>query len=60
MNEVLALVIVAFFAERIDTKEDFDKLKDEEIASDHDKLTDFIFDARHTFADVYGVFKSIL
>lgn len=60
MNEILALVIVAFFAERVESKVDFGKMKAEEIAEDNAKLTEFIFDGRHTFADVYSTFKSIL
>lgn len=60
MNEILAIVVVAFFAERIVVKKDFDHLDDESIASNSDDLVSFIFDSRHTFADIYSTFDSIL
>ena len=60
MNEVLAIIVVAFFAERLDCSKDFDKMSVEEIGGDTDLLTQFIFDARHTFADIYTVCNSVL
>jgi hypothetical protein len=53
MNEVLAMVVMAFFAERLHTTQNFDIMSSEEIASNNDDLINFIFDYRHTFADIY-------
>lgn len=39
MNEVLAIIVVAFFAERLDCSKDFDKMSVEEIGGDTDLLT---------------------
>lgn len=33
MNEILAIIVFAFFAERIETKKDFDSMDSETIAS---------------------------
>jgi len=60
MNEILAIVVVAFFAERIVAKKDYDNLDEESIASNPDDLVAFIFDSRHTFADIYSTFDCIL
>ena len=60
MNEILAIVVVAYFAERIDTKKDFDTMSLYEISNSTENLTEFIFDSRHTFADIYGTFNMIL
>ena len=60
MNEILAIIVVAYFAERVESKREFDKMSPEEIAEDNELLTEFIFDARHTFADVYAVFNSVM
>jgi hypothetical protein len=56
MNEVLAMVVMAFFAERVHTTKDFDHMTSDEIASNTDDLISFIFDYRHTFADIYTTF----
>lgn len=32
MNEILAIVVVAYFAERIETDKDFDSMSNEEIS----------------------------
>ncbi len=56
MNEILAMVVMAFFAERIQTNKDFSKMNSEEISEKADDLIDFIFDYRHTFADIYSSF----
>jgi hypothetical protein len=60
MNEILAIVVVAYFAERIESKIDFSTLSTEEIANSPDNLIEFIFDSRHTFADIYSTFNMIL
>ena len=60
MNEILAIVVFAFFAERVQVDTDFDSLTPEEIAQDFETLTSFIFDSRHTFADIYSTFNRIL
>ena len=54
MNEILAMVVIAFFAERVQTDKDFDSMTIEEIANDNELLITFIFDYRHTFADIYS------
>lgn len=60
MNELLAIVVFAFFAERIVAKVDYDYMDAESIASNADNLIGFIFDSRHTFADIYSTFDCIL
>lgn len=60
MNEILAIVVFAFFAERIVANQDYDNMDDETIASNPDDLVSFIFDSRHTFADIYSTFDCIL
>lgn len=60
MNELLAIVVFAFFAERIVAIKDYDLMDDESIASNADDLIGFIFDSRHTFADIYSTFDCIL
>lgn len=60
MNEVLAIIVFAFFAERIECKSDYDSMNDEQIVSNEDDLINFLFDSKHTFADIYAVFNKIL
>jgi hypothetical protein len=60
MNEILAIVVFAFFAERIVTKKNYDFIDDDSIANNPDDLVAFIFDSRHTFADIYCTYNSIL
>lgn len=60
MNEVLSIVVIAYFAERIESQRDLDSLSVEEISKDQDALTEFIFDSKHTFADIYTTFNAIL
>ena len=60
MNEILAMVVMAFFAERIQTQTEFGKMSSESIAESTEDLVDFIFDYRHTFADIYSSFDNIL
>lgn len=60
MNELLAIVVFTFFAERIETRIDYDNLDAETIASDQNDLINFIFDSRHTFADIYTTFNAVL
>jgi hypothetical protein len=60
MNEILAIIVFAFFAERIGTKKEYDFIDDETIASNPDDLIAFIFDSRHTFADIYSTFNAVL
>lgn len=60
MNEILAIVVFAFFAERIVTKKDYNFIDDHSIASSPDDLVAFIFDSRHTFADIYSTYNCIL
>jgi hypothetical protein len=60
MNEILAIVVVAYFAERIESNKDFDTMSVYEISNTPENLTEFIFDSRHTFADIYSTFNMIL
>lgn len=60
MNEILAIVVIAYLAERIETDMELDQLSDAEIASSAENLTAFIFDSRHMFADIYATFNQIL
>lgn len=60
MNEILAIIVFAFFAERVETAKDFDSMAAEEIGEKADTLVEFIFDYRHTFADIYSVFSKMM
>jgi hypothetical protein len=60
MNEILAIVVFAFFAERIETFKDFDMIDADTIATNHNDLIAFIFDSRHTFADIYSTYNQFL
>ena len=60
MNEILAVIVFAFFAERIEVSKDYDSIDSEAIASNPNDLVAFIFDSRHTFADIYSTFDCIL
>ena len=60
MNEILSIMVFAFFAERIETKKDFSVMSVSDIAENEDNLIEFIFDARHTFADIYASFNKML
>lgn len=61
MNEILAIVVFAFFAERLDAEgKNFEEMTSEDIGADTDLITHFIFDSRHTFADIYSTFNRIL
>lgn len=57
MNEILAIVVIAYLAERVETDIDFDQWTDEQISSSPENLTAFIFDSRHMFADIYATFN---
>ena len=67
MNEVLAILVCAFFSETVPSdpaeKED-DKmkiLKDEEIlALTEDQMIVLLFDQWHTYADIYWCFDRVL
>lgn len=60
LNEVLAIVVFAFFAERLAPTQNLELLSAEDIASSPDRLCEFFFDARHTFADIYSIYARIL
>lgn len=60
LNEVLAIVVFAYFAERMQIYQDLDSLSVDEIASDPDLFVQFVFDSRHTFADIYSTLTCIL
>jgi hypothetical protein len=60
MNEILAIVVFAFFAERVPfTHGDIDSLSSQEIV-EGDLLMEYIFNSKHTFADIYSTFNRIL
>lgn len=50
---MLAIVVFAYFAERMQIYQDIDGLSADDIASDPDLFVQFVFDSRHTFADIY-------
>ena len=60
MNEILAIIVFAYFAERVAVEEDLSGLSDSDIGADQDKLVGFLFDSRHTFADIYSTFDRVL
>lgn len=60
LNEVLAIVVFAFFAERLPAAADLDARPPEEVAASPELLAQCVFDARHTFADIYSTFARIL
>ena len=60
MYEILAIVVFAFFAERVTPKKDYEFIDDHSIATNPDDLVSFIFDSKHTFADIYSTYNCIL
>lgn len=60
MNEILAIIVFAYFAERVPADDDDEKLSAAEIGGDRDLLVRFIFNSKHTFADIYSTFNRIL
>jgi hypothetical protein len=60
MNELLAIIVFAFFAERIESKKDFDMIDADSIATNPNDLIEFLFDSRHTFADIYSTYNQFL
>jgi hypothetical protein len=60
MNEILAIIVFAYFSERINVEHSLDHLSTEEIISDPDLFVQFVFDSRHTFADIYSTMSRLL
>lgn len=60
MNEILSIVIFAYFAERLESDKDFDKMSTDEISKNPEILIEFVFDYRHTIADAYAAYNRIL
>jgi TBC1 domain family protein 5 len=59
MNEILAIVLIVFDTERVETEgQDWDQISDQEIADKF--LFEFLFDARYMQADSYMVHDRIL
>ena len=69
MNEVLAILVYAFFQEIVRNPED--KPQDvivknkcnenvEEVSASQEKMIGFIFDEGHTFADIYWCFDRVM
>lgn len=52
-------MVFAFFAERLTCKS-LEHLTPEEIAESPETFTSFVFDSRHTFADIYSTYDRIL
>lgn len=51
MNEILAIILLVFDTERVESDLDWEKLNDKEIAESH--LAEFLFDPKHVHADVF-------
>lgn len=52
MNEILAILLLVFDTERVDSEgNDWDKLSEKEIAENH--LAEFLFDPKYVQADVF-------
>ena len=60
MNEILAIIVFAYFSERINVEHSLDHLSTDEIISDPDLFVQFVFDSRHTFADIYSTMSRLL
>jgi hypothetical protein len=60
MNEILAIIVFAYFSERINVEHNLDHLTTDEIISDPDLFVQFVFDSRHTFADIYSTMSRLL
>jgi hypothetical protein len=64
MNEILAIILIVFDSERVQSRDEqqsldhWDNLSDEEIAKDH--LTEFLFDPCHLKGDLYACFDRVL
>ena len=60
MNEILAIIVFAYFSERLHVEQDLDYLSTDEIIADPDLFSQYVFDSRHTFADIYSTMSRIL
>ena len=60
MNEIIAIVYFAFYAEKAVAKDDIDKKKNEEIAEDQSLLIQFLFNEKHINADIFVIFERIM
>ena len=69
MNEVLAILVIAFFSEIVPSsepelskdKDDMKILTEEEIiALDDDQMVELLFNQKHTYADIYWCFDRLL
>ena len=60
MNEILAIIVFAYFSERLYVEHSLDDLSTAEIIGDADLFIQFVFDSRHTFADIYSTMTRIL
>ncbi len=60
LNEVLAIIVFAFFAERLPPAEALDSKADAEVAASPELFAQVVFDGRHTFADIYATFNRVL
>jgi len=60
LNEVLAIIVFAFFAERLPPAVALDSKADAEVAASPELFAQVVFDGRHTFADIYATFNRVL
>jgi TBC1 domain family protein 5 len=60
MNEIIAVIYFAFYAEKAAAGPDVDKKTDAEIAADTDLLVKFMFNPKHVNADVFVVFERVM
>lgn len=60
MNEIIAVIYFAFYAEKADKNDEVDKLTDDEIISSDESLISFMFNQKHINADVFTVFERVM
>ena len=60
MNEIMAIIYFAFYAEKAGVHDDVDKKKNSEIAEDPQLLIKFLFNEKHINADIFIVFERIM
>lgn len=60
MNEIIAVIYFAFYAEKSAKDEQIDKKADSEISKNHDDLIKFLYNEKHINADIFIVFERVM
>ena len=61
MNEILAMIVIAFFSETKESSIDQEKYTDEECMQlTNDQVIDILFDEKHVYADIFWCFDRMM